>query len=121
MQPHIFQPQYLLACFVLVAQVLAVAEPEPIPEPEVVAGGGVAGTIPAALQMASTTVAGSLFTAGGTTGAVWKEITLTFATTALGTWALGPTPASGSIGLGNLVGTVGRVKTKRAAPTLEGF
>jgi len=34
--------------------------------------------------------------------------TQTFAKTALGTWDLGPTPLVGSIGLGNIAGSVGR-------------
>jgi hypothetical protein len=104
--------------------VLGSAEPEPVAVPiaaelderQVAAGGGVAATTIAASQMPSTTYVGSMFTTGGTTSAIWKDVTITFATTALGTWDLGATPKSGSIGLGTLVGTVGKVKTKRGEP-----
>lgn len=50
-------------------------------------------------------------------------MTQKFATTALGSWDLGPTPGVGAIGLGSIQGTVGKVKSKRAietaAPVLE--
>jgi len=89
----------------------------------VAAGGGIVASSLAATQYPTTSVAGSLFTSDGTTSATWVLVTQTFATTALGTWALGPTPLVGSIGLGSIQGAVGKVKTKRAvetaAPVLE--
>jgi hypothetical protein len=123
MQPHAqFSTRSLLACllflFALPAHVLAVAEPVAEPEPNPEVGVGAATTL-VATQMATTTFAGSLFTVGTSVSATWVEFTQTFATTALGTWALGPTPASGRIGLGTIVGTVGKVKSKRAEPTPE--
>lgn len=84
---------------------------------QIAAGGGVAATTLAASQYPSTSIAGSLFTVGGTTSATWKLFTQTFAATALGSWDLGATPAAGSIGLGSIQGTVGNVKTKRAIET----
>ncbi|KAF8848495.1 hypothetical protein BDZ45DRAFT_732902 [Acephala macrosclerotiorum] len=84
---------------------------------QVAAGGGVAATTLAASQYPTTSTAGSLFTSDGTTSATWKLFTQTFATTALGSWDLGPTPGVGTIGLGTIQGTVGKVKTKRAIET----
>lgn len=86
-------------------------------ERQIAAGGGAAATTLAATQYPTTSVAGSLFTVDGTTSATWTLITQTFATTALGTWALGPTPGVGTIGLGSIQGTVGKVKSKRAIET----
>ncbi|CZR67718.1 uncharacterized protein PAC_17617 [Phialocephala subalpina] len=86
-------------------------------ERQVAAGGGIAATTLAASQYPTTSTAGSLFTVDGTTSATWKLITQTFATTALGSWDLGPTPGVGTIGLGSIQGTVGKVKTKRAIET----
>lgn len=70
-----------------------------------------------ATQMATTTPgAPSLFTVGTVTSVSYIPIyTQTFAQTALGTWAIGPTPLVGSIGLGTIQGTV--AKNKRALPT----
>ncbi|APA16240.1 predicted protein [Sclerotinia sclerotiorum 1980 UF-70] len=72
-----------------------------------------------ATQMATTTPgAPSLYTTDGTTTVSYIPIyTQTFATTALGTWAIGPTPLVGSIGLGTIQGTVRGMKSKRAAPS----
>ncbi|KAI0994073.1 hypothetical protein K3495_g14110 [Podosphaera aphanis] len=81
-------------------------------------GGGDVHTLPPT-QYPTVTVAGSLFTVGTSTSATWKEFTQTFAATALGTWALGPTPRVGTIGLGTLQGSIGDIKTasKRAVET----
>ncbi|KAH9207964.1 hypothetical protein DL95DRAFT_468188 [Leptodontidium sp. 2 PMI_412] len=57
------------------------------------------------------------FTIDGTTSATWKLFMQTFAAIALGSWDLGPTPAAGSIGLGNIAGTVGATVSKRAVQT----
>ncbi|RKF83377.1 putative secreted effector protein [Golovinomyces cichoracearum] len=78
---------------------------------QVVAGGGIPATTLPPSQYPTVTFAGSLFTVGTSTSATWKEFTQTFATTALGTWALGPTPRIGTIGLGTIKGTVGVVKS----------
>ncbi|KAG4428084.1 hypothetical protein IFR05_016433 [Cadophora sp. M221] len=77
---------------------------------QVAAGGGIAPTTLAPSQYPVSTTAGSLFTVNGVTSATWKLFVQTFATTALGTWELGPTPGVGSIGLGDIQGTVGGVK-----------
>ncbi|TVY17699.1 hypothetical protein LARI1_G003240 [Lachnellula arida] len=84
----------------------------------VAAGGGVE-TSAAATQYPTETTAGSLFTSNGVTSATWTLFIQTFATTALGSWDLGPSPQAGSIGLGSIAGTVGAVKTnaKRALET----
>ncbi|ESZ96860.1 hypothetical protein SBOR_2725 [Sclerotinia borealis F-4128] len=73
----------------------------------------------AATQMATTTLnCPSLYTSGGTTTVKYiATYTQTFAATALGTWAIGATPLVGSVGLGNIAGTVGTVKNKRASPS----
>jgi hypothetical protein len=130
MRPH----QFLLSLLLLTPTILAdvVHEPDFSPhaerdslelgsgeleERQVAAGGGIAATTLAASQYPTTSVAGSLFTIDGTTSAKWVLITQTFAATALGTWALGPTPGVGTIGLGTIEGTVGKVKTKRAVET----
>lgn len=68
---------------------------------QVAAGGGIAATTLAPSQYPISTTAGSLFTVNGVTSATWKLFVQTFATTALGSWELGPTPAVGSIGLGD--------------------
>lgn len=78
---------------------------------QVVAGGGIPATTLPPSQYPTVTFAGSLFTVGTSTSATWKEFTQTFATTALGTWALGPTPRVGTIGLGTIKGTVGVVES----------
>ncbi|KAF7933936.1 uncharacterized protein EAE98_003645 [Botrytis deweyae] len=80
--------------------------------------GGVVATL-AATQMATTTTgAPSLYTVGSVTAVSYIPVyTQTFATTALGTWAIGATPLVGSVGLGTIQGTVGTVKNKRALPT----
>ncbi|KAH7351242.1 hypothetical protein BKA65DRAFT_550203 [Rhexocercosporidium sp. MPI-PUGE-AT-0058] len=85
------------------------------PDPElknrqVAAGGGIAATTLAPSQYPISTTAGSLFTVNGVTSATWTLFVQTFATTALGTWELGPTPGVGSIGLGDIQGTVGGVR-----------
>merc|ERR1712093_158574 len=82
---------------------------------QVAAGGGIAATTLAPSQYPISTTAGSLFTVNGVTSATWKLFVQTFATTALGSWELGPTPAVGSIGLGDIQGTVGVVKNEKRA------
>ncbi|CAD6500986.1 BgTH12-06687 [Blumeria graminis f. sp. triticale] len=91
----------------------------PFIQRRVAAGGGAIPISPAPSQYPTVTNAGSLFTVGTSTSAIWKEFTQTFAVTPLGTWTLGPTPKSGSIGLGTIVGNVGSVKSekKRSMPT----
>ncbi|KAI9055520.1 hypothetical protein LZ554_000468 [Drepanopeziza brunnea f. sp. 'monogermtubi'] len=84
---------------------------------QLAAGGGAATSTPAASQDAISRTAGSLFTINGVTSATWTLFVQTFATTALGTWELGPTPGVGTIGLGSIPGTVGGLKTKRAVET----
>ncbi|KAK2625877.1 hypothetical protein QTJ16_005189 [Diplocarpon rosae] len=84
----------------------------------VAAGGGIVAATPVASQYPISTTAGSLFTVNGVTSATWKLFVQTFATTALDTvWELGATPAPGIIGLGNIAGTVGAVRSKRAVET----
>ncbi|PQE21031.1 hypothetical protein CJF32_00005487 [Rutstroemia sp. NJR-2017a WRK4] len=83
-------------------------------------GGGNAGTS-AATQMAVTTPdAQSLVTVDGTTTVVVMAYTQTFASTALGTWALGATPLVGSIGLGTIQGTVGKRAVETGAAAVGG-
>ena len=72
-------------------------------------GGGAAA--PAASQYPIVTVAPSLQTVGGTTTTVVGPFTQTFVLP-LGTWAF-ETPSVGSVGLGNIQGNVGAVKTAR--------
>ncbi|KAH7399838.1 hypothetical protein BKA64DRAFT_466304 [Cadophora sp. MPI-SDFR-AT-0126] len=110
----------ILLTFALTTLTLASSSPSPdlsqnISSPELedrqlAAGGGVAPTTLAPSQYPISTTAGSLFTVNGVTSATWKLFVQTFATTALGTWELGPTPAVGSIGLGDIQGTVGGVR-----------
>lgn len=60
----------------------------------------------------------SIYTIDGTTYDTYVAFTQTFASSALGTWAIGATPLVGSIGLGDIEGTVGAVKNgKRAVQT----
>jgi len=67
---------------------------------EVAAGGGGPVAAPVATQYPIVSSdAWELVIVGGKTSAVQKPFTQTFATTALGSWALGPTPAVGKIGL----------------------
>ena len=82
------------------------------PEPQLAQGGGLAAATIAASQYPTVTTAGSLFTLNGVTSATWVPYTQTFASTALGTWDIGATPLSGSIGLGSIQGTVGVLNTK---------
>ncbi|POS86699.1 hypothetical protein EPUL_005127, partial [Erysiphe pulchra] len=86
---------------------------------QVAAGGGIAATTLPPTQYPTVTYAASLYTLGTYTSATWKDFTQTFAATPLGTWALGPTPRIGTIGLGTIQGTVGAVKSghKRALQT----
>lgn len=67
----------------------------------------------AATQMATTSQCRSLVTLNGVTTAKDVLFTQTFASTALGTWALGAAPGVGSIGMGTIQGTPGATKTKR--------
>ena len=70
---------------------------------EVAAGGGLPGAAAAETQFPIVSAdAWELVVAGGKTVAAQKPFTQTFATTALGGWPLGPTPAVGTIGLGNI-------------------
>jgi hypothetical protein len=110
--------QFHLSTFLILSSV-SIALADPNPDPQVAAGGGVAATTLAAAQYPVVTTAGSLFTINGVTSATWKLYTQTFATTALGSWALGPTPQAGSIGLGDVQGTIGVVKTKRGLEAVE--
>lgn len=131
MQPHLLLSSILLLLLPSLIHATTIPEPDYSPhasdpseleERQLAAGGGIAATTLAATQYPTTSVAGSLFTVDGTTSATWVLITQTFATTALGTWALGPTPGVGSIGLGSIVGTVGKVKrgaVETAVPVLE--
>ncbi|TVY65663.1 hypothetical protein LSUE1_G007170 [Lachnellula suecica] len=109
---QLLSPTFLL--FTLAAVALA----DPNPQAVAAGGGGVATTL-AASQVPVSTTAGSLFTVNGVTSATWKLYVQTFATTALGSWDLGPTPGVGSIGLGSIQGTVGVVKTKRGIEAVE--
>jgi len=70
---------------------------------EVAAGGGGPVAAPVATQFPTVSAdAWELVVAGGVTKAVQRPFTQTFAATALGSWALGPTPAVGTVGLGNI-------------------
>lgn len=89
-----------------------------IEERQLAAGGGVAPTTLAPSQYPISTTAGSLFTVNGVTSATWGLFVQTFATTALGTWELGPTPGVGTIGLGDVLGSVGSMrKREEETPT----
>ncbi|KAL2071130.1 hypothetical protein VTL71DRAFT_12365 [Oculimacula yallundae] len=92
----------------------------PLEDRQVAAGGGLAATTLAPSQYPVSTTAGSLFTVNGVTSATYKLFVQTFATTALGGWELGPTPRPGVIGLGDIKGEVGKVRSKRAVET-DGF
>jgi hypothetical protein len=70
--------------------------------------GGGAGNSPQPTQYPTVTTGPSLQTAGGTTTAIYQPFTQAFVTP-LGTWVF-PTPLAGSIGLGNIHGTVGTVR-----------
>jgi len=70
-------------------------------------GGGVAGAAQAATQYPVVSNVASLVTVGGTVTTEAVVFTQTFVTP-LGTWAF-PTPSAGSVGLGNIQGTVGAV------------
>jgi hypothetical protein len=80
-----------------------------------VAAGGGAGVVssPAASQYPVVTNAPSLFTLNGVTSATNIQFTQTFASTPLGSWPLGATPLAGAIGLGDIQGSIGVIKTKR--------
>ncbi|KAN0112906.1 hypothetical protein V8E51_005857 [Hyaloscypha variabilis] len=106
MQPHL---AFLLPLLALLSITTAQA---------VAAGGGAVSATLAATQSPTVGTWPSLFTVGTETSTTYLVFTQTFASTALGTWALGTTPAAGTIGLGTIVGTVGSVKaTKRAMPS----
>lgn len=116
MQPHL---QFLVPILALLSFTTASPNPDPEPDPQAVAAAGGAVTTQAAEQAATVGYYASLYTAGGTTTVNYIQFTQTFASTALGTWALGATPAVGTIGLGSISGTVGSTKTKRALPSPE--
>jgi len=63
------------------------------------AGGGAGSATLAATQSPTVGTWASLYTVGSETSTTWMVFTQTFASTALGTWALGATPAAGTIGL----------------------
>jgi hypothetical protein len=69
-------------------------------------GGGLVATM-APTQAPTVTQVTSIQTVGGSTVGVAVEFTQTFATTALGTWPLGTEVRKGTIGLGDIVGSVG--------------
>lgn len=108
------QAQFLLLPLLTFLALAVEASPGPDP-----LEGQAEATIQAATQMATTTIAGSLFTVDGTTSATWVLFTQTFAATALGTWDLGTTPKVGTIGFGSIAGTVGGEVWRRAMPTPE--
>ncbi len=70
-------------------------------------GGGVVGGGQAAVQYPVVTNVASLVTVGGVVTVQSVVFTQTFVTP-LGTWAF-PTPSAGSVGLGNIQGTIGVV------------
>jgi len=74
------------------------------------AGGGAAG-VQAASQYPTVLTGPSLLVVGGTTTTAYGPFTQTFKSP-LTTWVY-PTPSSGSVGLGNIPGTVGAVQTKK--------
>lgn len=86
---------------------------------QVAAGGGAVVSSAAASQMATTSACRSLATLNGVTTAVNMVFTQTFASTALGTWALGAAPGVGSVGYGTIQGTPGGSKTKRGLDALQ--
>ena len=104
-----------LATLFLSSLLLSLASASPEPAPQIAQGGGIAPTTLAPVQYPVVSNVASLVTINGVTTVSQIVFTQTFASTALGTWALGPTPLVGSIGLGDIAGTVGGVKTKRAA------
>jgi hypothetical protein len=53
---------------------------------------------------------GSVYTVNGQTSVTQIQWTQTFAKTPLGTWAVGPTPRVGTVGLGDIQGEVGKLK-----------
>lgn len=70
--------------------------------------GGGAAAVPAATQYPTVFAAQSLVTVGGVVQTQNVQFTQTFKTP-LGTWAF-PTPLVGSVGLGDIQGTVGAIK-----------
>ncbi|CAG8954838.1 hypothetical protein HYFRA_00008523 [Hymenoscyphus fraxineus] len=86
---------------------------------QIAAGGGAVISSPAATQMATTSKCRSLATIDGKTTAIEMTFTQTFAKTALGTWALPPTPGVGTIGLGDIQGQIGVMKTKRGLDAVQ--
>ena len=110
------RPNLLLTLSFLVPRVISLANPEPvpIPEPQIAQGGGIVAPSLATTQAPTVTTVPSLTTSGGVVTAVQVVFTQTFASTALGTWALGDTPKSGIVGLGSLAGgeKLGIVKTE---------
>lgn len=86
---------------------------------QIAAGGGIPSATLALTPYPTVSNAASYLVVGTTTTVTYKMFTQTFASTALGTWALGPTPRIGTIGLGTIQGTVGVVKSvhKKALQT----
>lgn len=74
-------------------------------------GGGAPVATLAPTQSPTVTQVMSIQTVGGSTVGVEVVFTQTFATTALGTWPLGTDVRSGTIGLGDIAGSIGAVKS----------
>jgi len=96
---------------------LGISSFSPLAQAQVAAGGGALPATQAVTQYPISTTAPYWSTIGGTTTIVYQLFVQTFASTALGSWDLGPTPAAGAIGLGDIQGQVGVIKTKRAIET----
>ena len=105
MRPH-------LRLFVSFLSLLSPTIADPDPQ-NAAAGGGAVATTQAVTQAATAGIYESLITVGGTPTVTYVQVTVTFAKTALGTWALGATPGVGTIGLGDISGTIGVTKAKR--------
>ncbi|KAH8808085.1 hypothetical protein F5884DRAFT_791002 [Xylogone sp. PMI_703] len=72
----------------------------PIIHAQAALGGGAPPPSPAPTQYPTTSIAPSLTTQpNGVVTTIWITFTQTFASTALGSWELGPTPLAGKIGL----------------------
>jgi hypothetical protein len=85
----------------------------PFTSAQIAAGGGVAPAPSlAATQYPTVLNVPKILIQGGVTTSQEVVFTQTFASTALGTWAF-PTPAVGTIGLGEIEGQVGEVKSAR--------
>lgn len=92
----------------LLASVLILLLASPSQTNAQAAPGGGAPPVANPLQYPVVVVGPSLTTVAGSTSAINLPFTQTFVTP-LGTWAF-PTPSAGSVGLGDIQGTVGKVK-----------